>query len=172
MERSHGGSGVSLVECINPRLQKYRVRWDVKDETDPETGSVTGVSFLEEEFLHKPSLKEVKETVIAGYNAAIDERIKSGYYWEGVPVWLSTENQFNYKAAYDLAVQTEGASLPVTFKFGTDGTPVYHTFETLDDLKAFYEGALGYVSETLAEGWAEKDAIDWSGYEELLEGEA
>ena len=49
------------------------------------------------------------------------------------PVWLSTENQYNYKAAYDLAVQTGGETLPVTFKFGSDEQPEYHTFEKLDE---------------------------------------
>jgi hypothetical protein len=40
-----------------------------------------------------------------------------------MPVWLSTENQFNYKAAFDLATQTGGKSLPVTFKFGSTNNP-------------------------------------------------
>ena len=28
-------------------------------------------------------------------------------------IWLSSENQFNYKVAYDLALQTNGANLPI-----------------------------------------------------------
>ena len=37
-----------------------------------------------------------------------DEKIVSGFVWRDMQVWLSSENQFNYKAAYDLAVQTKG----------------------------------------------------------------
>ena len=77
------------------------------------------------------------------------------------------ENQFNYKAAYDLAVQTNGASLPVTFKFG-DSSPVYHTFNTLEEISDFYTSALSYVNNMLADGWAKKDSLDWSEYERLL----
>ena len=126
------------------------------------------VSFVEKDFSHKPTIEEVKEFVIGVENAKIDANILSGFEWNGMSVWLSSENQFNYKAAYDLAVQTGGASLPVTFKFG-DATPVYHTFETLFELTDFYTSAIAYVNNVLADGCAKKDALDWSEYERLLE---
>lgn len=91
----------------------------------------------------------------------------SGFAWKGVPVWLSMENQLNYKAAYDLAVQTNGQVLP-TFKFGTTESPVYYKFESLEDLKDFYISAMSYITDTLATGWQEKDKIDWTVYEDLL----
>jgi hypothetical protein len=68
-------------------------------------------------------------------------------------VWLSTENQFNYKAAYDLAVQTQGATLPVMFKFGTTDKPVYYTFEDMETFTDFYTKAIHYVNTNLSEGW-------------------
>jgi hypothetical protein len=68
-------------------------------------------------------------------------------------VWLSSENQFNYKAAYDLAVQTGGASLPVKFKFGTTEDPVYYTFTNINDLSDFYMSAMRYINQTLDQGW-------------------
>ena len=91
----------------------------------------------------------------------------SGFVWRDIPVWLSIENQFNYKAAYDLAVQTNGQLLP-TFKFGTTESPVYHKFESLEDLRDFYISAISYVTDTLATGWKTKDKIDWTVYEDLL----
>lgn len=122
------------------------------------------------------SLQDVKQAVIADINARTDEKIISGFVWtpdgseDGIPVWLSTENQFNFKSAYDLAVQKQGATLPVTFKMGEqeDGTPVYHTFETMDDADDFYLKAVAYINQTLAAGWQEKDSIDWSPYEALF----
>ena len=39
--------------------------------------------------------------------------------------------------AYDLAVQTNGVSLPVTFKFGDNDNPVYYKFTTLEELTDF-----------------------------------
>lgn len=116
----------------------------------------------------KPSLEQLKKLVLDAINKDVDEKILSGFVWKDMPVWLSTENQFNYKAAYDLAVMSQGQSLPVTFKFGATESPVYYTFETLDDISDFYISAMAYINSTLAEGWKLKDSIDWSVYEEAL----
>ena len=122
------------------------------------------------------SLEIVKNAIINDINKRTDEKIVSGMVWtpklggEPIPVWLSTENQFNFKSAYDLAVQKNGATLPVTFKMGEneDGTPVYHTFETMEDADDFYLQAVAHINTTLAEGWQEKDGIDWTPYEEYF----
>lgn len=116
----------------------------------------------------KPSLEQLKKLVLDAINKEVDEKILSGFVWKDMPIWLSTENQFNYKAAYDLAVMSQGKSLPVTFKFGTTESPMYYTFETLDDISDFYISAMAYINSTLAEGWKLKDGIDWSVYEEVL----
>ena len=149
-----------LLECTNPVKGKWRVRWDVRKNED---GSA---DYMEEEFDHRPTTDEVKSLVIAWYNTKVDEAILSGFTYEDKPVWLSAENQFNYKSAYDLAVQTAGATLPVTFKFGMDEQPEYRKFTTLDELTDFYVKAMAYIQTTLAEGWKAKDAIDWSAYGE------
>lgn len=119
------------------------------------------------------NLQMVKDAIIADINARTDEKIVGGLVWtpqaggDPIPVWLSTENQFNFKSAYDLAVQKQGATLPVTFKMGEDeeGNPVYHTFETMEDADDFYLHAMAYIKTTLAAGWSEKDSIDWTPYE-------
>jgi hypothetical protein len=112
---------------------------------------------------HKPSESELKEDIVSLVNGNTDKAILNGYSWDGKPVYLSTENQFNFKAAYDMAVQTGGESLPVTFKLGEaeDGTPQYHTFEKLEEFTEFYTGALAFVQEALNEGWMEKDSMDY-----------
>lgn len=121
-----------------------------------------------EQFLQPVTLEYIKNIILDWYNKEIDNKILSGFVWNEMPVWLSSENQFNYKAAYDLAVQTNGASLPVTFKFGTTDNPVYHTFTTVEELADFYTKAIEYVNKTLADGWAKKDSIDWTVYEDAL----
>ena len=70
-------------------------------------------------FMTKRSHSQIKDFILSEMNKRIDEKIVSGFIWNEMPVWLSTENQFNYKAAYDLAVQTGGANLPLVFKFGS-----------------------------------------------------
>lgn len=107
-----------------------------------------------------PDMKQVRQLIVRHIDAQTDAKILQGFVWQGHPVWLSAENQFNFKAAFDLAMQTQGATLPVTFKLGErDGQPVYYTFETMDDFRDFYVGAMGYIQRCLQEGWKEKDEL-------------
>ena len=160
MKRVEGNAEVQLLECTNPARNRWRVRWDVQTCDD---GSA---NYMEAEFLSgRPSAEAIKSLVIGWYNSQIDEAILSGFIYEDMPVWLSSENQFNYKAAYDLAVQTGGATLPVTFKFGTDEEPKYRTFTTLPELTDFYTKAMLYVQNTLADGWKKKDMFNVGLYQ-------
>lgn len=163
IERHTGSQGVALVECLNVHLDKWRIRWDIQEGEDE------SVSFLEKDFPYKPTLEEIKRVVTDWYNSQIDLKILSGFTYEGVPVWLSMENQMNIKAAYDLAVQNNGAGLPVKFKFGTDTEPVYKEFTDVDTFKAFYLSAVAYVQQCYMAGWQEKDSINWETYASALE---
>ena len=158
MKRVEGSAGVALLECTNPVKGKWRVRWDVEAKED---GSA---SYMEEELDHRPDAEEIRSLVSQWYNANTDARILSGFEYEGQPVWLSSENQFNYKAAYDLAVQTGGQNLPVTFKLGTDTAPQYKTFETVETLRDFYVKAMEHIQTALQKGWKKKDAVDLALY--------
>jgi hypothetical protein len=159
MKRVEGSAGVALLECTNPVLGKWRVRWGVEAKED---GSAT---YMEEELDHRPDADEIRSLVSEWYNSRTDERILSGFEYDGQPVWLSSENQFNYKAAYDLAVQTNGKNLPVTFKFGTDNVPYYKTFDTVADLQDFYVKVMRHIQDVLQNGWKKKDALDLALYE-------
>ena len=169
MRRVKGTIGVALVECINHYIGKYRVRWDIQPETD-EDKDKQAVSYYETEIIwrHKPNINDIKQAVLEGVNTMIDEKIISGFVWNDLPVWLSSENQFNYKAAYDLSVQTGGQTLPVMFKFGDTENPVYHQFTTHNELSDFYIKAMQFISDTLSAGWIMKDSINWSEYEKCL----
>lgn len=169
MRRSEGSKGIALIECINPYIGKYRIRWDVQPKEVSEN-DYEAVTFYETEIIqkYKPRLMDIKDVILGAINADVDEKILSGFTWKGMVVWLSSENQFNYKAAYDLTLQSGGQTLPVLFKFGTTDEPIYYSFETVEELSDFYIGAMKYISDTLAEGWKEKDSIDWSLYEESL----
>lgn len=112
---------------------------------------VLGIEVTPEEILAEKS---------AAIDAETDKKILSGHVWNDTPVWLSSENQFNYKAAYDIAVQTDGANLPITFKLGEkDGSAVYHTFETVLDIQGFYLSCVAWINQCLNEGWQKKEAL-------------
>lgn len=160
METRIQGGDNPLAVCINPITDKWLILWDKRNE-----GEV--FSYQSKVFLSKPTITDIKDTILDWYNKKIDKDILSGFVWKNMPIWLSMENQFNYKAAYDIAVQSDGKVLP-TFKFGTTDTPIYYKFEDMEDLQDFYLEAMTYVNETLAKGWQEKDAIDWTEYTKLL----
>lgn len=113
---------------------------------------------------HTPDISEVKADIEALINAHTDAKILTGFSWNGKPVYLSSENQFNFKAAYDLAYQTDSANLPAKFKLGEDedGNPVYHTFTKTEVLADFVMRAFAFINAALKEGWTEKDSIDYS----------
>ena len=96
---------------------------------------------------------------------SISSNILSGLQYDGQMVWLSAENQANYKAAYDLAVQTQGESLPYKVKLGSEDAPVYKVFNSLQDFKAFFLAIQKHIQDTISEGWKKKDSIDWSQYQ-------
>ena len=159
MQRTEGTAGVKLIECVSPARNKWRVRWDVQEKE----GGLA--DYMEAEFDHKPTDEEIMATVIGWYNRQTDQAILSGFEYEGSMVWLSAENQFNYKAAYDLAVQTDGATLPAKFKFGTDEQPVYRVFDNLADLTDFYMKAMQHIQDTLDAGWKKKDEFSLEQYQ-------
>ena len=159
MHRVQGNKDTARIECVNPVKNKWRIRWDYQLRQDGTT------DFMEAEFTHKPSVEEIRSLVIQWYNDLTDRRILSGFSFEGSTVWLSAENQINYKTAYDLAIQTNGATLPVTFKFGTDDNPVFHKFSNMEEFTEFYTALALFVQQTLQEGWDKKYNINWSAYE-------
>ena len=125
------------------------------------------------------SLHEVKEAIIADINAQTDGRVLEGYEWtvlhgpqqgQTVKVWLSDENQTNFKAKHDRALQKpDSVTWPITYKVGeADGQPVYELFADIDELTAFVYGAQDYIEAQLGIGWQEKDGIDWTPYEALF----
>lgn len=125
------------------------------------TDGVMGWTYRQR-FTRKPTEEEVREILLEQINRNVEEKILCGLVWKGMPIWLSTENQMNYKAAYDLAVQTGGATLPVKFKFGTDEEPVYYTFAEMGDFESFFKASVAFVQQVLEEGWQEKDGLDMS----------
>lgn len=130
------------------------------DAAESDSGHETGMSEWWTAYTDtEPTADTLQREIAAHINSLTDAAILGGMEWDGQTVWLSTENQFNYKAAYDLAVQSLGASLPVTFKLGTDDRPVYRTFNLLADLQAFYTACLAHVQRCYTAGWKAKDCI-------------
>lgn len=158
MRRIEGSEGVELIECVNPIRDKWRIRWDVQKQDNG------NVNYMEAEFNHKPSDSEIRDTVFGWINRRTEDKILTGLIYDGHMVWLSSENQFNYKALYDLAHQSKGISLPVTVKLGTDEEPHYMEIDSMAKMGDFYMAALYHVRRTLEEGWKMKDEFSIDDY--------
>lgn len=159
MEKIYGAS-----ERRDGIQQIGRKRWEVFYGFGMDGG--TGYNYRQT-LDYKPTVSEVKYLIIDTINANTDEKILNGFVWKGIHVYLSSENQNNFKAAFDLNMQMGGAMLPIKFKLGEDaeGKTVYHTFENMEDFTDFYTSAVAYINQCLNEGWAEKDSLDMSNYE-------
>ena len=110
------------------------------------------------------SLDIVKTAILNDINNRVKTAIISGFVWNEKPVWLSEENQLNFSQAV----------VPVTLKIGEeeDGTPIYHQFDTAEDLKSFSDACNAWKQQCLTAGYAEKDSIDWAPYEDYFKTEA
>lgn len=119
--------------------------------------------YLPKKQLSQLTFDVVKQAILADINERVKSAIVSGFVWEGLPVWLSEENQLNF---------TQGV-VPVTFKIGEqeDGTPIYHDFDTAEDLKAFNDACIAWKQQCLTNGYAEKDSVDWTPYQQAFETE-
>ena len=118
-----------------------------------------------------PSIEQVKEAVNADIDAQTDAKILNGYEFtpdgaqEPITVWLSKENQTSFSEAHRLH------SVPVKCKLNEteDKQPIYHTFETFEELDRFYKGGVQYINYCLNVGWQRKDSIDWEPYAQAID---
>lgn len=113
---------------------------------------------------HKPTVSEIKKVITEYYNNLISKRIKNDFFWNGMSVELKDVDQTNYKAAWDLAYQTNGENLPITFKFKQGGKNVFYTFSDIEELKNFYLAMNKHISACLEEGWKLKEAVKYDLY--------
>ena len=126
----------------------------------------------------KPDIEQLRQVIEDHINAKVDANILCGYVWtvlhgddagKTVKVWLSKENQDNFKAKHDAAlIYPDKVRFPMTYKISeVNHKAVYEVFESIQELATFYLGGLAYIEACYNAGWAEKDAVD---YDHLLEG--
>ena len=126
--------------------------------------------YIPKKAVNQLTFQMVKDAIIADIDAQTDEKILDGYEFTpdgadtSIIVWLSKESQTNFSEAHRLQI------VPVKFKLNetADKQPIYHTFETFEELNRFYVGGVAYINQCLNEGWARKDSIDWTPYEEYF----
>ena len=136
--------------------------------------------YLYKSKLQQLNIKVVRDAVNNDINSQTDEKILSTFPWtvrhgddEGkeVKVWLSRENQDNFKAKHDAAIMyPELVKFPMTYKISEDEdeNAVFEVFQNIEELAQFYLSGSNYIQQCYEAGWDRKKAIDWSEYEEAL----
>jgi hypothetical protein len=112
----------------------------------------------------KPSVSMIQNAIFNIINNDVQKSIKDGLNWKGYSVYLTLENQMNYKNSFDLALATNGENLPVTFKFSKKGKSEYYTFDNVNELKDFYMAVNNHINTCLENGWKEKDKFNPNDY--------
>lgn len=113
---------------------------------------------LRKDYLYKPSIEEIRKDIGNLIDEQTSNKILSGFTYEGDSVWLSLENQLNFRSA---------VCFPCRFKIGeTEGVPTYRTFLSSDELLAFNNAITEYIHSCLEDGWKIKDSVDYNIYEE------
>ena len=159
---------------MHPEGYGYFIMWDYKPAMEDDgNGNMIeadhGTCCCVHAPYRKPTIGLVKYLINDYYNEKTNRKIFEGFKWEGKTVYLSNENQFNYKALYDIALQTDGASLPAKIKLGSDETPDYVEFKTVESFQQFYFACVAWINGCVNDGWVKKDSVDYSVFETALE---
>lgn len=158
MRKSQGSLDTPLIECVNPRRNTWRIRFNLQADTDG------GASWIEEDFDHQPAPDEIKALFDSWSSNETARLIREGLTYGGHLVWLSQENQLNYKMIHDTAVQSGGQNLPVRIKLGSDQAPAYVTFSTISEIKTFFSAVTSHIQSCLELGWQQRDTFDLNSY--------
>lgn len=121
---------------------------------------------LRKNYDHRPSIDEIRTDIEELINKDVQDRILTGFTYDGSTVWLSMENQSNYMAAV-LDTSNRDGDISVTIRTGSADAPAYKTFSSRAELMAFYTQVVAHIQSCLREGWAMKDSIDYSVFEEV-----
>lgn len=101
-------SSVKLVE-FRESDGLWLVRWDFKPKLN-EDGTESGIYWYEEEaYNFIPTIMDIQQTIVEWHNKQTDGIIQHGFEWNGITVYLSDENKFNFKAIADEAARRETA---------------------------------------------------------------
>lgn len=165
MEKIYGASG------RQDGLYKVgRNKWEIiygfgRDDPDAEQGWN-----WRQRFSHRPTIEEVKQVINAQVSAEADERKRSGFSWQGVPVRYDEEAERNITGLSVKIPRLGAAMFPLKFKLGdfADGSPAFHTFENAEEFESFTDALLLFSQDCYAKLWQAKSEIDWSKFEEAL----
>ena len=110
MKRVQGTKGVALFECINADQNKWNVRWDVQDNPADKDGKVKGINYMEETFLFKPDLLDVKAVMSIWCNS---EDVIGSFVLDGKRITLEQNGILLLRTHAEQTLTDGGTSVPL-----------------------------------------------------------
>lgn len=110
MKRVQGTKGVTLFECINADQNKWNVRWDVQDNPADKDGKVKGINYMEETFLFKPDLLDVKAVMSIWCNS---EDVVGSFVLDGKRITLEQSGILLLRNQAEQALKDGSSSVPL-----------------------------------------------------------
>lgn len=147
--------GLKPIECINPRRDRWAVRWDLHQEGE------NGWFAFEVIIDHKPTPGEIRSIIEAHIDTMTGAEIIDGFKWKGKKIRLTDSTQRNFLFAV--------VSLNHTGEI--DRAPFIGLLEAdtdeaaKEELPEIVAAMWQHIKERRAEGQQLKDAVDYSLYE-------
>lgn len=109
------------------------------------------------EYKGKPTQETVSDDVLSELNSECEKEIREGFRYNEYSVWLSLENQQNYKMLYDY-LNNCGTEQTKVKLYDAQGNGVYMEFD-VKEYQPFYFAIIEYINATLSKYWDIKDNI-------------
>lgn len=138
---------------------KYIVSWGLVDNGN---GTGSWRYFITNK---KPSVAQIKDEIKSYINQEVRKSIETDFYWNGMNVSLTIENQANYKLLFEITNLQNGENLPETIKLKANGETVYYEITSLDEFKEFIILMNKHIRTCLQKANDLKDSIDYTQYE-------
>lgn len=148
------GADLAPIECINPRRDRWAVRWDIHQEQD------AGWFASEVVVDHRPTVEEIREIITAHIDATTQNDIVNGFSWKGKPVKLTDTAQRNFLFAVftvDRTGEIDREQFVGLLDAQTDA-------EAADELADMVSAIWGHIQQKRADGITAKNAVDFSKY--------
>lgn len=157
---SYSFESTQLFECFNKINNTFIVRFD-------ETKIESGYKYQQFLIVGSEAIESIKPTINNYYNELCSNEILQGFKLNSDIVWLSPENQMNYKIFYDFALSNHQNKLefkPIKIKVGEETESKYHVFDSFDEFQKFVFDYTEHIQNTISKYWTIKDSIDWNKY--------
>lgn len=113
---------------------------------------------------HKPSINEIKTNIETFINEQTKNIIFNHFKWNDMKIYLSLENQIDYKLLFDATMIQDGKNLPEVLKFKINDENVYYEITSIDEFKDFILSINEHIRKSLKYGNDLKDSIEYYDY--------